>query len=53
MKQSLSFRLVALFGAVLISSVLLESVAQLGHPVAGVNQSVASVTTATPNPAQL
>ena len=33
MKQSLSTRLTALFAAVVISSILLESVAELGRPV--------------------
>ena len=43
MKQSLSTRLVALFCAVVVSSVLLESVAELGHPAANGSSAVATV----------
>lgn len=52
MKQSLSSRLIALFCAVAISSVLLESVAELGHPApeANVSQAVASATSDTSTP---
>ena len=41
MKQSLSTRLVALFCAVVVSSVLLESVAELGHPASNGQLTVA------------
>lgn len=41
MKQSLSTRLIALFCAVVISSVLLESVAELGHPASSSEVQVA------------
>ena len=43
MKQSLSTRLVALFCAVVVSSVLLESVAELGHPASNGQTDVATV----------
>ena len=34
MKQSLSFRLAALLASVVITALVFESVAELGHPVA-------------------
>lgn len=37
MKQSLSSRLAALCAAIVISAVVLESVAELGHPAPGAN----------------
>ncbi len=47
MKQSLSTRLIALFCAVVISSVLLESVAELGHPATSGEVQVAQADTST------
>ena len=54
MKQSLSTRLAALCAAVVISAVVLESVAELGHPAQGANvgQTVASVASAKSTPAK-
>ena len=46
MKQSITTRLIALFCAVAISSVLLESVAELGLPAHGAGASVAAATSA-------
>ena len=43
MKQSLSTRLIALLCAVVVSSVLLESVAELGHPASNGQAAVATV----------
>ena len=43
MKQSLSTRLIALFCAVVVSSVLLESVAELGDPASNGQAAVATV----------
>ena len=51
MKQSLSTRLATLCAAIVISTVVLESVAELGYPApvasANVGQAVASATSAT------
>ena len=44
MKQSLSFRLAALLASVVITSVLFESVAQLGHSAHEAGAAVASAT---------
>ena len=44
MKQALFTRLTVLFCAVVISAMLLESVAELGHPAPGADDSVAVAT---------
>ena len=43
MKQSFFIRLIALFCAVVVSSVLLEGVAELGHPATSGSVAVATV----------
>ena len=47
MKQSLTLRLVSLAASVIVTAVLFESVAQLGHPAADGRPAVAVATSLT------